>query len=233
MHTQVGTALDNAQNPVVSQPIALHDAHDVRPTVFIIDGDTSIRESIELLSRATGWEPESFSSAEEFLAQPRSSVPCCVVVDLTLPGLSGLELQKRLSGVLEMPLIFVSGHTDIARTVQAMKAGAVEFLTKPLREDLLVKAIHDAIGCSRTAVRLHSEMRTLTNCYESLTPREREVMTLVVSGLLNKQVGFELGISECTVKAHRGQVMRKMQAESLPDLVMMAARLGVRPAAKH
>src|SRR5262249_53005368 len=174
-----------------------------------------------------------FSSAEEFLAHPRSSVPCCVVVDLTLPGLSGLELQKRLSGVLEMPLIFVSGHTDTARTVQAMKAGAVEFLTKPLREDLLVRAIHDAIGRSRTAVRLHSEMRTLTNCYESLTPREREVMTLVVSGLLNKQVGFELGISECTVKAHRGQVMRKMQAESLPDLVMMAARLGVRRGAKH
>lgn len=227
-------------------------------TVFVVDDDVSVRESLEVLIRCEGWQPDSCSSAEEFLARlramapsrpthrvganesaeeclanQRSTVPCCLILDLTLPGLSGLDLQKQLAGHLNMPVIFVSGQTDVATTVRAMKAGAFEFLTKPLRTDLLVDAMHDAIDRSREALRLQSEMRALRDCYESLTPREREVMRLVVSGLLNKQVGFELGISETTVKAHRGQVMRKMQAESLPDLVMMAARLKVRPGAKH
>jgi len=206
---------------------------DVTSTVVIIDDDISVRESLDVLIRTEGWEPESFASAEEFLAHPRGTVPCCVLLDLTLPGLSGLQLQKQLAGRLDMPIIFISGYSDVPMTVQAMKAGAFEFLTKPLRIDLLVPAIHDALERSRAAIRLDCEMRPLTNCYESLTPREREVMTLVVSGLLNKQVGFELGISEVTVKAHRGQVMRKMLAESLPDLVTMATRLGLRPGAKH
>jgi FixJ family two-component response regulator len=233
MHAHVGTVFDNARDHVIAESITLHDAVDVRPTVFVIDEDVSVRESLESLIRRTGWESESFASPEQFLAHPRPALPCCAIVDLTLPKLSGLELQKQLAGGLDLPIIFVSAHTDTAMTVQAMKAGAVEFLTKPLRADLIVKAIHDAIERSRRALRLYSEMRVLTNCYRSLTPREHEVLTLVVSGLLNKQVGFELGITEATVKAHRGQVMRKMRAESLPDLVTMATRLGVQRGAKH
>jgi|SRR5262245_8362341 len=200
---------------------------DVTSTVFIIDDDISVRESLEMLIRSAGGESESFASAEEFLAHPRNTVPCCLILDLTLPGLSALELQKRLAERNDVPIIFISGHIDVPRTVEAMKAGAFEFLTKPLRSDVLLKAVHDAIDRSREALSLDAEMRALTNCYESLTPRERDVLTLVVSGLLNKQVGFELGITEATVKAHRGQVMRKMQAGSLPDLVTMATRLGL------
>ena len=151
------------------------------------------------------------------------------MLDVTLPGLNGLELQQQLAERTDMPIIFITGHGDVPMTVQAMKAGAVEFLTKPFKDDVLLDAIRGAIERSRAALRLDAEMRALRNCYESLTPREREVMALVVSGLLNKQVGGELGISEITVKAHRGQVMRKMKADSLPDLVTMAARLGLRP----
>src|SRR5262245_6689247 len=206
---------------------------DVTSTVFVIDDDISVRESLELLIRTAGWEPESFASAEEFLCHPRSVVPCCVIVDLTLPGLSGLELQRELTGRPDMPIIFVTGHADVAMTVQAMKAGAFEFLTKPLRTDVLLRSVHDAIDRSRAVLQVDAEVRALANCYQSLTPREREVMACVVSGLLNKQVGFELGISEATVKAHRGQVMRKMQAGSLPHLVTMSTRLGLQSGAKH
>ena len=155
------------------------------------------------------------------------------MLDVTLPGLTGLELQQQLAERTDMPIIFITGHGDVPMSVQAMKAGAVEFLTKPFKDDVLLNAIRGAIERSRTALRQDSEMRVLRDCYASLTPREREVMALVVSGLLNKQVGGELGISEITVKAHRGQVMRKMKADSLPDLVTMAARLGLRPAPKH
>lgn len=197
------------------------------PVVFIVDDDVSVRESLELLVRTAGWQPEVFASAQEFLARPRSAVPCCLLLDVSLPGLGGLDLQEQLAGRTEMPIIFITGHGDIPMTVRAMKAGAIEFLTKPVRDDVLVAAIDDALERSRSALNLQSEIAALRSCYASLTPREREVMVLVVSGLLNKQVGGELGISEVTVKAHRGQMMRKMKASSLPELVTMAARLGL------
>src|SRR5467141_2997848 len=201
------------------------------PVVFVVDDDISVRESLELLIRSEGWRPETFESAQEFLARPRALVPSCLVLDVSLPGLNGLELQKRVAVErTDMPIIFITGHGDVPMTVQAMKAGAAEFLTKPFKDDVLLDAIRSAIERSRAALRLDSEMRALRNCYASLTPREREVMALVISGLLNKQVGGELGISEITVKAHRGQVMRKMKADSLPDLVTMAAHLGLRSA---
>ena len=206
---------------------------DVTSIVFVVDDDVSVRESLELLIRTAGWQPETFASAQEFLSRPRALVPCCLVLDVTLPGLTGLELQQQLAERTDMPIIFITGHGDVPMSVQAMKAGAVEFLTKPFKDDVLLNGIRGAIERSRTALRQGSEMRVLRDCYALLTPREREVMGLVVSGLLNKQVGGELGISEITVKAHRGQVMRKMKADSLPDLVTMAARLGLRPAPKH
>jgi FixJ family two-component response regulator len=206
---------------------------EVKSIVFVVDDDLSVRESLELLIKSAGWQPETFVSAQEFLSRPHPPAPCCLVLDVTLPGLNGLELQQQLAGRTDMPIIFITGHGDVPMTVQAMKAGAVEFLTKPFRDDVLLNAIRGAIERSRDALRLDAEMRALRTCYQSLTPREREVMALVVSGLLNKQVGGELGISEITVKAHRGQVMRKMRADSLPDLVTMAARLGLRPALSH
>jgi FixJ family two-component response regulator len=206
---------------------------DVTSIVFVVDDDVSVRESLELLLRTAGWRAETFASAQQFLSRPHPTVPCCLVLDVTLPGLSGLDLQKQLAERTDMPIIFITGHGDVPMSVQAMKAGAAEFLTKPFKDDVLLDAIHSAIDRSRAALRLDAEMRAIRNCYESLTPREREVMALVVSGLLNKQVGSELGISEITVKAHRGQVMRKMKADSLPDLVTMAARLGLRPAPEH
>jgi FixJ family two-component response regulator len=166
-------------------------------------------------------------SAREFLSRPRIAVPCCLVLDVRLPGLNGLELQQQLAERTEMPIIFITGYGDVPMTVTAMKAGAIEFLTKPFNDDVLLNAIGNAIDRSRDALRRDAELRELRTCYDSLTPREREVLTLVVSGLLNKQVGGELGISEITVKAHRGQVMRKMAAGSLADLVNMAARLGI------
>ena len=206
---------------------------DAPPIVFVVDDDVSVRESLELLIKSAGWQPETFVSAQDFLSRPHSPVPCCLVLDVTLPGLSGLELQQELAERTDMPIIFITGHGDVPMTVQAMKAGAVEFLTKPFKDDVLLNAIRGAIDHSRAALRLDSEMRLLRNRHQSLTAREREVMALVVSGLLNKQVGGELGISEITVKAHRGQVMRKMKADSLPDLVTMAARLGLRSEPKH
>jgi FixJ family two-component response regulator len=205
---------------------------DATPIVFVVDDDVSVRESLELLIRAAGWQPETFASAMEFQSRPHSTVPSCLVLDVTLPGLSGLELQQQLAGRTDMPIIFITGHGDVPMTVQAMKAGAVEFLTKPFTNDVLLDAIGGAIERSRTAVRQEYEMRAVRSSYASLTPREREVMALVVSGLLNKQVGGELGISEITVKAHRGRMMRKMKAESLPELVTMAARLGLQAGRK-
>jgi FixJ family two-component response regulator len=201
---------------------------DLTPIVFVVDDDVSVRESLELLITSAGLKPETFVSASEFLTRPRATVPCCLLLDVTLPGLNGLELQQQLAERTEMPIIFITGYGDVPMSVRAMKAGAVEFLTKPLKDDVLLDAIRSAIERSREALRRESDMQALRDCYQSLTPREREVMTLVVSGLLNKQVGGELGISEVTVKAHRGQVMRKMKADSLPDLVTMAARLRLR-----
>ncbi|MGH9759514.1 MAG: response regulator transcription factor, partial [Blastocatellia bacterium] len=183
-----------------------------------------------LLIKCAGWQPETFASAQEFLARPRAFVPSCLVLDVSLPGLSGLELQKRVAVErTDMPIIFITGYGDVPMTVQAMKAGAVEVLTKPFSDDVLLEAIRQAIDRSRVALDREAEVRALRECYASLTPREREVMALVVSGLLNKQVGYELKISEITVKAHRGSVMRKMKADSLADLVKMSARLRSEP----
>jgi FixJ family two-component response regulator len=198
------------------------------PIVFVVDVDISVRESLEPLIEASGWHPETFSSAHEFLAYPRVSVPSCLILDVALPDLSGLDVQKRVAvDRPEMPVVFITGYGDISMSVQAMKAGAREFLTKPVNDDVLVNAIRQALEDSRRALEHMARMKMLRESYESLTPREREVMTLVASGLLNKQVGGELGISEITVKAHRGQVMRKMRAASLPALVNMADRLGL------
>src|SRR5262249_48154442 len=174
---------------------------DTKSIVFVVDDDVSVRESLELLIKSAGWQPELFASAQEFLSRSRPTGPCCLVLDVTMPGLDGLELQKQLTDRTDMPIIFITGHGDVPMSVQAMKAGAVEFLTKPLRDDVLVKAIHDAIDRSRAALHVDSETRALKDSYASLTPRERDVMALVVTGLLNKQVGGELGISEVTVKA--------------------------------
>ena len=196
------------------------------PIVFVVDDDISARESLQLLIQCEGWHPETFASAQEFLDNPRVLVPSCLVLDVSLPGLNGLDLQKRVAVERsDMPIIFITGYGDVPTTVQAMKAGAVEFLTKPFSDDSLLNAIRQAIERSRVALGYEAEMQALRNCYESLTHRERQVMELVVSGLLNKQVGGELGISEITVKAHRGKVMRKMKADSFAELVKMAARL--------
>jgi FixJ family two-component response regulator len=200
------------------------------PIVFVVDDDVSVREALELLIRNEGWQAETFNSALEFLAHPRIIAPSCLVLDGTLPDLSGLDLQKRIIDRTDIPIIFITGYGDVPMTVQAMKAGAVEFLTKPFSADALLSAIRDAIQRSRTTLGHDAEVRELRQRYASLTPREREVMALVVSGLLNKQVGSELGISEITVKAHRGSVVRKMEADSLADLVTMAARLRLAPA---
>ena len=204
------------------------------PIVFVVDDDISVRESLELLIRSAGWEPETFESAQEFLSRPRVSVPNCLVLDVSLPGLNGLELQERVAlDRTDMPIIFITGYGDVPTTVQAMKAGAIEFLTKPYRDDVLLSAIRQALARSRTALDHEAEIQVLQHRYASLSRREREVMALVVRGLLNKEVGGELGISEITVKAHRGRVMRKMAAKSLADLVTMAARLREAPAPKR
>lgn len=196
----------------------------VTPIVFVVDDDLSVRAALELLIRSQGWQPELFASAEEFLSRPRAWAPCCLVLDVTLPELNGLDLQKLVMAD-RMPIIFISGYGNVPMTVQAMKAGAVEFLTKPFSSEVLLSAIRQAIERSTAALCREDAVRLLRNCYASLTPREQEVMVLVISGFLNKQVGGELGISEITVKSHRGQVMRKMRANSLPDLVNMGATL--------
>jgi FixJ family two-component response regulator len=203
---------------------------DSTSVVFVVDDDVSVRESLEALIRCQGWRAEVFQSAEEFLARPRPLGPSCLILDVTLPDLNGLDLQQRVAtDRSDMPIIFITGHGDVPMTVRAMKAGAVEFFTKPYGDAVLLSAIQQAIECSHAALRRETEMRSIRDSYGSLSRRERQVMALVVRGLLNKQVGAELGISEITVKAHRGSVMRKMKADSLPDLVNVAARLQLAP----
>jgi FixJ family two-component response regulator len=191
----------------------------------VVDDDVSVRESLELLIRCSGWQPEVFASAREFLSRPRVLAPNCLVLDVTLPDLNGLDLQALVADRIEMPIIFITGYGDVPMTVRAMKAGAVEFLTKPFPDDLLLTGIRDAISRSHAQLAHEAQIRVLQERYVSLSRREREVMALVVGGRLNKQAGGELGISELTVKAHRGRVMRKMKANSLAELVNMATRL--------
>jgi FixJ family two-component response regulator len=201
------------------------------PVVFVVDDDVSVRESLELLIRSAGWQPETCESAWEFLSRPRALAPNCLILDVNLPDLSGLDLQQLVSVErTDMPIIFVTGYGDVPMTVKAMKAGAVEFLTKPFSDEVLLTAVEQALARSRAALERESDLRALRDRYTSLSRREQEVMALVVSGLMNKQVGYELGISEITVKAHRGRVMHKMEAHSLADLVTMAARLRAGPA---
>jgi FixJ family two-component response regulator len=209
---------DHGQRSVAMSPTT--------PIVFVVDDDISVRESLEALIRFAGWQPETFASAQEFLSHPPVQVPNCLVLDVSLPGLNGLDLQKRIAADrIDMPIIFITGYGDVPMTVRAMKAGAVEFLTKPFSDDALLGAIRHAIECSRTVLGHEAELRMLSDRYDTLSRREREVMALVVTGLLNKQVAFDLGISEITVKAHRGRVMHKMQAGSLVDLASMATKL--------
>jgi FixJ family two-component response regulator len=204
------------------------------PIVFVVDDDPSVGEALGSLILQAGWKPQVFASAQEFLKFPRVLVPSCLVLDVTMPGLNGLELQSLIAGDrIEMPIIFITGHADVPMTVKAMKAGAVEFLTKPVPENVLLSAIVSAITRSRGALDRAIEIQALRARYAKLTPREREVMALVVRGLLNKQVGGELKMAEITVKAHRGQIMRKMNAASFADLVSMAADLGLAAPAKR
>ncbi len=201
---------------------------DATPIVYVVDDDISVRESLEALIRHAGWRPEVFASAQDFLSQPPAPCPSCLVLDVTLPDLNGLDLQQRVAAErADMPIIFITGYGDVPMTVRAMKAGAMEFLTKPFGDDVLLDAIRSALGRSEGAFGQASELRRLQDRYATLSGREREVMALVVSGLMNKQVGGELGISEITVKAHRGRVMRKMQAGSFADLVNIAAKLRI------
>lgn len=200
------------------------------PVVFIVDDDISVRESLEALLSFEGWRPEAFGSAEEFLAREPADGPSCLILDVSLPKLNGLDLQKLIAADrCDMPIIFITGHGDIPMSVQAMKAGAVEFLTKPIDDTALLTAIRHSIERSAAEIRQAVELKELRARWDTLTPREREVIELVASGLLNKQVGLKLGISEITVKAHRGKAMLKMNADSLADMVRMAARLGLTP----
>jgi FixJ family two-component response regulator len=202
------------------------------PVVFVVDDDVSVRESLELLIASAGWRPETFASAEEFLERSNTDGPSCLVLDMKLPSLNGLDLQKRIIDRVDLPIIFITGYGDVPTTVEAMRAGAVDFVTKPFADDVLLNAISQALARSRTALARYAELRALRERYTSLTPRERETMALVVSGLLNKQIAAQLGISQITVKAHRGRVMRKMRVDSLAELVRAAAALDS-PAQRH
>jgi FixJ family two-component response regulator len=217
VHKVVRSSLESREAPI--------------PIVFVVDDDISVRESLEVMIGNEGWQVETFASAQAFLARQRALVPNCLVLDISLPGLNGLDLQKRIAVERnEMPIIFITGHGDVPMTVQAMKAGAVEFLTKPFSDEALLSAIRQAVEVSRVALSRQVELGVLRDCYASLTPRERQVMGLVVTGLLNKQIAGELGISEITVKAHRGKVMQKMRANSLADLVKISAKLRLQSA---
>lgn len=201
---------------------------DATPIVYIVDDDISVRESLEGLIQEAGWRPRVFSSAQDFLAHPRTSGPNCLILDVSLPDLSGLDLQQRIAGErADMPIIFITGYGDVPMTVRAMKAGAVEFLTKPFGDEVLLNAIRGALERSASTQGTTADMQVVQGRYATLSSREREVMALVVTGLMNKQVGGKLGISEITVKAHRGRVMRKMQAGTFADLVNLAAKLGI------
>ena len=211
--------------------VAAPKSQQQQPIVFVVDDDISVRESLELLIKFAGWQPETFASAKDFLARPRITLPCCLVLDVSLPDLNGLELQKLIASERTyMPIIFITGHGDVPMTVKAMKAGAVEFLTKPFDDEVLLSAIRHAIKRSAAVLDDQAEIRSLRSSYELLTPREQDVMRLVVAGMLNKQIGLQLGISEITVKAHRGKMMQKMKADSVADLVKTAVKLGLTPA---
>jgi FixJ family two-component response regulator len=218
-----------ARLTAVGRELTLPPVSQISPVVFVVDDDASVRTSLELLIRCEGWRAETCSCAQEFLDRPRALGPSCLVLDYSLPDINGLELQKRVAIERpDMPVIFITGHCDVPVTVQAMKAGALEFFTKPFSDDILLNAIRDGLDRSRASVRHEADLQSIRDRYASLSSRERQVMALVVSGLLNKQVGGELGISEITVKAHRGKVMQKMQADSLAHLVKMALRLRLR-----
>jgi FixJ family two-component response regulator len=197
------------------------------PVVFVVDDDVSVRESLELLIRWAGWKPEVFASAQAFLSRPRVIVPNCLVLDVSLPDLNGLDLQELVADRINMPVIFITVCGDVPMSVRAMKAGAIEFLMKPFTDDDLLSAIRHALERSETVLAQERELQVLRTNYDSLSRRERQVMALVVSGRLNKQVAGELGIHEFTVKVHRGKMMRKMKANSLPDLVKMAIKLRI------
>ena len=202
-----------------------------QPIVFVVDDDISVRESLEMLIRFAGWEPRTHGSAEAFLADQRTETPSCLVLDVSLPSLNGLQLQKLIAGErVEMPIIFITGHGDVPMTVQAMKGGAVEFLTKPFDDEVLLSAIRHALERSASVLNEQAEIKLLRRRYGSLTPREQDVMRCVVAGMLNKQIGLQLGISEITVKAHRGKMMQKMKADSVAELVQAAGKFALTPA---
>ena len=203
---------------------------DTPAIVFVVDDDASVREALQRLVRSAGLQVEAFASAEAFLARPRADAPACLVLDVRLPDLSGLDLQRRMADANnEIPIVFITGHGDIPTTVRAMKAGAMEFLTKPLVDGDVLESIQQALARDRATRDHQADTAALRGRFALLTPREAEVMAWVVSGLLNKQIAGELGISEETVKVHRGHVMRKMEADSLADLVRMSGRLGIPP----